>query len=196
MTTVRIEAPAGFRRLTLITALLLVGLELGVFWFAARLTMLLAPRSGSGAELGAFIGFWSLLTLQAMAVAGFAWTLVALSRTVLDGDEARVVLSHPWRRWTGTWSDIAEAYVSRDWLHIRARGRWRTWHAKLSGPETATAVERLRSLVPSDAWLTDEQARGLMMKRLLPPVLIGGAVGAGAVFVLKQWMATAIGRTP
>jgi hypothetical protein len=190
---IAVQAPAGFRRLILITALLLVGLEFAVFWFAARLTMLLRPESVRGAELGAFIGFWSLLTLQAMAVAGFAWTLVALSRTVLESDGARVALSHPWRRWTGSWTDIVEAYASREWLHVRVRGRWRTWHVKLSGGETAAAVEQLRVHVPADAWLSPEQARGLLMKRLLPPVLVGAAVGAGAIFVLRQWVDRVIG---
>ena len=188
MSSIRLEAPAGFRRLTLVTAVLLIGLELAVFWYAARLTMLLTPRQASGAELGAFIAFWSLLTLQAMVVAGFAWTLVALSRSVLQADEARVVLSHPWRRWSGTWSDVGEVYGSRDWLHVRVRGRWRTWHVKLE-PASAALVERLRARVPADAWLTSEQARGVLMKRLLPPVLIGAAVGGGAILVLNHWIA-------
>jgi hypothetical protein len=184
---ISLKAPDGFRRITLIVALLLVGLELGVFWFAARLTMLLAPRTAADAELGAFVVFWSLLTLQAMTVVGFAWTLVALSRTTLEGDAQVLSLAHPWRRWSGVWADVAEAYVSREWLHIRVRGRWRSWHVKHDVSQ-AGALEALRSHVPRDAWLTREQARGLMMKRLLPPVLIGGAVGAGAILVLNRWI--------
>ena len=185
--SIRLEAPAGFRRVTLVTSLLLVGLELGVFWFAARLTMLLTPRAATGAELGAFIVFWSLLTLQAMAVVGFAWTLVALSRTALLADAQGLALSHPWRRWSGGWGEIGEAYVSRDWLHLRVRGRWRSWHVKHDGTQAA-AIDAVRSRVPADAWLTPAQARGLLMKRLLPPVLIGGAVGAGAILVLNRWI--------
>lgn len=189
MHPIRLQAPAGFRRLTLITALLLIGLELAVFWYAARLTLLLTPRDASGAELGTFIVFWSLLTLQAMVVAGFAWTLVAVSRTTLLADETRIVLSHPWRRWSGALSDVAEAYVSREWLHVRARGRWRTWHVKVDGEQGAASVERLRPLVPGNAWLTPEQARGLVMKRVMPPVLIGAAVGGGAIWILNRWIA-------
>jgi hypothetical protein len=189
--SIRLEAPPGFRRVTLITALLLVGLELGVFWFAARLTMLLSTQRATGAELGAFIAFWSLLTLQAMAVVGFAWTLVALSRTILEAGDHGLTIAHPWRRWSGTWADVAEAYLSRDWLHVRGRGRWRTWHVRLGGSdEPSLAV--VRSRVPAQAWLTREQARGLMMKRLLPPVLVGAAVGAGAIFVLNRWIAGAV----
>ena len=79
-------------------------------------------------------------------------------------------------------------YGSRDWLHVRIRGRWRTWHVKLE-PASAALVERLRARVPGDAWLTPEQARGVLMKRLLPPVLIGAAVGGGAILVLNHWIA-------
>jgi hypothetical protein len=31
------------------------------------------------------------------------------------------------------------------------------------------------------------------MKRLLPPALVGAAVGAGAIFVLRQWVDRVIG---
>jgi hypothetical protein len=172
-------------------ALVLVALELAAFWYAAQLTMLLDPGSASTAELGAFIGFWSLLTVQAMVIAGFAWVLVAVSYTTLSVTADEVRLAHPWRRWSGTWGQVAEAYGARDWLHIRARRSWRTWHVKLGG-ESRELIASLQRLLPDDVWLTREQARTLMLRRIVPPLFIGGAVGAGALLMLNRWIASVL----
>jgi hypothetical protein len=187
-----LQAPSGFRRLAIGGALLLIALELGVFWFAARLTLLLQPPDETDfAALTAFIAFWSVLTLQAMVVAGFAWTMVALAWTTLDADDHVVVLAHPWRRWSGSWAEIAEGYIARDWLHLRARGHVRTWHVRVPRASHDT-VAALQSRLPSDVWLTGSQARAVLLKRLLPPLLIGTAIGAGAILLLNQWIARVI----
>jgi hypothetical protein len=186
-----VQAPASFRRLMLAFAVVLISLELGAFWYAARLTALLSPHAGSTAELWAFIAFWSLLTAQAMVVAGFAWVLVAVAYTTLSVTDAEVRLAHPWRRWSGAWGDVAEAYAVRDWLHVRPRRHWRTWHLKLrdDSPELMTTLERI---APADVWLTREQARTLMLRRVVPPLFIGGAVGAGAILMLNRWITTVL----
>jgi hypothetical protein len=193
MNPLEFQAPVPFRRLMLALALVLVALELAAFWYAARLTVLLNPRTASTAELGAFIGFWSLLTVQAMVVAGFAWVLVAVAYTTLSATASDVRLAHPWRRWSGTWDDVAEVYTAQDWLHIRARRRWRTWHVKLA-EKSREPVASLERVVPSHVWLTREQARTLMLRRLLPPLFIGGAVGAGAILMLNRWITSVLAR--
>ena len=175
----------------LVVALLLVALELAAFWYAAQLTVLLDRTTATTAELGAFIAFWSLLTVQAMVIAGFAWILVAVSYTTLSVTTREVGLAHPWRRWSGTWDQVAEAYAARDWLHIRARKTWRTWHVKLGG-ESREVIESLQRLVPHDVWLTRERARTLMLRRVVPPLFIGGAVGAGALLMLNRWIASVL----
>jgi hypothetical protein len=191
LTKIAVQAPRAFRRVMRGLALALVALELAAFWYATRLTVLLEPRNASTAELGAFITFWSLLTVQAMVVVGSAWVLVAVSYTTLSVTGNEVRLAHPWRRWSGTWADVAEAYAARDWLHIRVRGSWRTWHVKLAG-ESRELVASLERLVPSDVWLTREQARTLMLRRVVPPLFIGGAVGAGALLMLNRWIASVL----
>jgi hypothetical protein len=193
MDPIKIQAPLPFRRLMLGLALVLIGLELAAFWYAARLSMLLEPRNGDAAELGTFIAFWSLLTVQAMVIAGFGWVLVAVSYTTLSVTADAVRLAHPWRRWSGTWADVAEAYAARDWLHIRSRGSWRTWHVKV-GPESRDLVVSLEHLAPGDVWLTRERARTLMLRRVVPPLFIGGAVGAGALLMLNHWIASVLSQ--
>jgi hypothetical protein len=193
MKPIQIQAPAPFRRAMLGLALVLVALEFAVFWYAARLTMLLEPKSAGTAGLGAFVAFWSLLTLQAMVVVGFAWVLVAVAHTTLAVSGGELRLAHPWRRWSGTWNDVAEAYAARDWLHIRPRKRWRTWHLKL-GTESREKVVGLEQIAPSDIWLTREQARRLMLRRVLPPLFIGGAMGAAAILMMNRWIASVLAR--
>ena len=186
-----VQAPAPFRRLMLGLALVLIALELAAFWYAARLTVLLNPRSASTAELGAFIAFWSLLTVQAMVVAGFAWVIVAVAYTTLSASRDEVRLAHPWRRWSGPWENVAEAYAARDWLHVRPRRHWRTWHVKLR-EDSRELTASLQRIAPPDVWLSREQARTLMLRRLVPPLFIGGAVGAGAILMLNRWITSVL----
>jgi hypothetical protein len=184
------EAPAAFRRLVLAMALALVALELAAFWFAGRLTLPMQPGEGASARvLGAFVLFWSLLTLQAMLVAAAAWTMVALSRTTLALKGETLVLEHPWRRWAGRPTDLAEVTVLNGWLHVRPRRRWRTWHVRLD--ETgAEEARRFREAVPTEAWLEPPAARRVLLRRALPPLVAGTLCGGVAILLLNRWLAT------
>jgi hypothetical protein len=186
--SVRIVAPAGFRRIALVVALALVALELAAFWFAGRLTMLAQPDEQAPARvLATFVLFWSLLTLQAMLVAAAAWTMVALSRTTLTAEDHRITLEHPWRRWEGRLADLVEVSVVQGWLHVRPRGRWRTWHLRLDD-EGREAAERLRPALPPGTWLEPAAARRLLLRRALPPLVAGALAGAAATLLLNGWL--------
>ena len=187
--SVRIDAPAAFRRVVLIGALALLALELAAFWFAGRLTMLAPPDEQAPAPvLATFILFWSLLTLQGMLVAAGAWTMVAVSRTTLTAVGERIALEHPWRRWAGPVTDLAEVSVLQGWLHVRPRGRWRTWHVRLDG-DGMEAASRLRAALPPATWLEPAAARRLLLRRALPPLVAGALAGTAATLALNGWLA-------
>ena len=82
--------PQPFRQASLVAAIVLALLEIGLFASAWRLGALLDPGNDRRAALG-FVVLGTALTLQAMAIVGVAWTLVAWSRTTLtiDDDESR-----------------------------------------------------------------------------------------------------------
>jgi hypothetical protein len=52
----------------------------------------------------------------------------------------------------------------------------------------------LEQIAPSDIWLTREQARRLMLRRVLPPLFIGGAMGAAAILMMNRWIASVLAR--
>jgi hypothetical protein len=152
--------------------------------------MLMRPPSGaSAALLGTYLLFWTLLTVQAMVVVGYAWTLVALARTTVDFDDRSVQLEHPWRAWSGNWTAVAEVYVSAKWLHVRPRGAWRTWHIRLDGTETTQRSLRQIEQFATTAWLDAQAGRRLTLKRLAPVLLAGLVFGGGAILLLDRWLA-------
>ena len=174
--------------MALVVALALVALQLAAFWLAGRLTMLAQPDEQAPPRvLAAFVLFWSLLTLQAMLVAAAAWTMVAVSRTTLTAEGDRITLEHPWRRWEGRTADLAEVSVVQGWLHVRPRGRWRTWHLRLDdcGVE---AANHLRPALPPGAWLEPADARRLLLRRALPPLVAGALAGTVAILLLNGWL--------
>jgi hypothetical protein len=186
--SIRIDAPAEFRRMALIVALALLALELAAFWFAGRLTMLAQPDEQAPPRvLATFVLFWSLLTLQAMLVAAAAWAMVAVSRTALTAGGDRITLEHPWRRWEGRMVDLAEVSVVQGWLHVRPRGRWRTWHVRLDD-DGREAAGRLRAALPPDTWLEAAAARRLLLRRALPPLVAGALGGTAAILLLNGWL--------
>jgi hypothetical protein len=185
----RLAAPLGFQRFTLIAALVLIGLECAAFWTAARLTALLRPPSASPAILATFVLFWTLMTAQAMVVVGYAWTLVALARTTIDFNDRSVELEHPWRAWKGLWGSVAEVYVSSRWLHVRPKGAWRTWHVRLDDSDATGQLLRQIEEYATTAWLDDRAGRLLLLKRLVPALVAGVAIGGGAILLLNRWLA-------
>jgi hypothetical protein len=173
----------------LIGALALVALELAAFWFAGRLALLAHPDEQAPARvLAAFVLFWSLLTLQAMVVVAGAWTMVAVSRTTLTAQSGRIALEHPWRRWAGQLTDLAEVAILQGWLHVRPRGRWRTWHLRLD-EDGREAAGRLRGVLPAGAWLEPDAARHLLVRRAVPPLVAGALAGTAAILLLNRWFA-------
>jgi hypothetical protein len=178
--TNRVRASATFRRFALAAALVLAFLETGVFVFASRLGALLDPGADRRAAL-AFVAFGSALTLQAMAVVGIAWTLVAWSRTTLAYDDAELALEHPWREWRGGWSDVRHAWSQRGWLVLELHDHWRRWYVHTGGAD-AQAMSALRDHLPPGSWLQNGALRMHLARTVLP--LLMAAVGAGGLVLL------------
>jgi hypothetical protein len=176
----RIQASATFRRFALGVALLLAVLETGAFFFAWRLGSLLDPGADHRAAL-AFVALGSALTLQAMAVVGIAWTLVAWSRTSLTYDQDELSLEHPWREWRGGWSDVQHAWSQRGWLVVELHGQWRRWYVHTGGAG-AHAISIVREHLPPGSWLQDSALRMHLVRTVLPLLL--AAVGAGGLVLL------------
>lgn len=183
------EAPATFRRMSLAAALVIVALELGIFWVASRLIPASVVEGTTHKDLIAvFIVFWTMLTLQAMGAVGLGWMLVALGRTRLTVDRDRIEVEHPWRSWRGSGADVAELYTSRGWLHLRPRRSLRTWHVR-GADARADVLDALRAVVPADAQLSAQAARRLMLSRTLGPWLIVIALGVLLLTVIQRWPA-------
>jgi hypothetical protein len=178
--TNRVQASATFRRVALAAALVLALLEAGVFVFAWRLGVLLDPGADRRTAL-AFVAFGSALTLQAMAVVGIAWTLVAWSRTTLACDDDELALEHPWREWRGRWHDVRHAWSQRGWLVLELHDHWRRWYVH-TGKDDAQVVSTVREHLLSGSWLQDRALRMHLARTVLPLFL--GAIGAGGLVLL------------
>lgn len=174
-----LAAPPAFRRFALAFAVALAMLEIGVFIGGWQLGVLVDPGANPRAAR-AFVVLGTALTLQAMAVIGIAWTIVALSRTELEwGDHVR--LEHPWRQWLGDWKDVRRAWWRNGWLAIEVDGEWRRWYVRV--PDVSVdAVTVLRSRLPPGVWLEGAGLRAHYLRRVLPPLL--AAVGIGGLVIL------------
>src|SRR5262245_42156001 len=147
----RLEASARVRQVSLVAAIVLALLEIGVFVSAWRLGVLLDPGHERRVALG-FVILGTAMTLQAMAIVGVAWTLVAWSRTTLTIEEDELALEHPWREWRGGWNDVDHAWMQRHWLTVQLDGQWRRWYVH-AGSDPAGIVHELRARLPPGAWL-------------------------------------------
>ena len=179
----RVEASATVRRASLIASIVLAVLEIGVFASAWRLGVLLDPGDDRRAALG-FVMLGTALTVQAMAVVGVAWTLMAWSRSTLtiDGDE--LVLEHPWREWRGGCDEVRHAWLQRRWLVVQLDGQWRRWYV-YAGTASA-AIQAFRARLPPEAWLEGSDLRRHLARTVLPFVLAGvGVAGLALVIVLE-----------
>jgi hypothetical protein len=177
--SVVLRAPASFRRLALAFAIVLALAEIGLFAAAWRLGILIEPAANPRAAR-LFVVVGSLLTLQAMLIVGIAWTLVALSRAELDADD-RVRLEHPWRRWSGAWSEIDRAWWRAGWLAVEVRGEWRRWYVRVPDAD-APGLGAVRAALPAGAWLEGPALREYYVRRVVPVFL--GAIGVGGLLLL------------
>lgn len=173
-----LEAPPSFRRLTLGVALLAASLEIGVFVVVWRLGLMVDPGEDRRAAI-AFLMLGTVLTLQAMAVMGIGWVLVAMARTSLRWYEDQVELEHPWRSWHGTWPDIRRAWRHSGWLVLEVQGEWRRWYVRVTGSDAALAV--LRAELPSGTWLEGSAKHVHLVRNVLPIVLAATGIGGLAL---------------
>lgn len=177
--TRRIVAPTWVRQAALAAAIVLALLEIGLFVSAWRLGVLLDPGSDRRAALG-FVALGTALTLQAMAIVGIAWMMVALSRTSLTMEPQEIALDHPWREWHGRWSEVRYAWVQRHWLVLHIEGQWRRWYVHTGG--NTDVISEVRAHVLPDAWLEGADLRRHLARTVLPLLLAGAGIG-GLVLV-------------
>ncbi len=185
-----LQAAPAFRRNVLWLALALAAAETALFMMVWRLGLLLDPGADRRAALH-FVLLGSALTLQAMGVVAAAWTLVAVSRTTLELDEDRLVLEHPWRRWSGGYSAVRHAWLRGGWLTIEIAGAMRRWYVRAPA-DSGPAVDALRAALAPGAWLEGPQLTRHVLSRVLPLML--GAIGLGglALVLLLRHMQQAL----
>jgi hypothetical protein len=188
----RVEASATVRRASLVAAIVLALLEIGLFASAWRLGVLLDPGNDRRAALG-FVVLGTALTLQAMAIAGVAWTLVAWSRTTVTIDDDGLLLEHPWREWRGGWQEVRHAWMRRRWLVVQLDGQWRRWYVHAGA--ASDAIQDLRARLPPDAWLEGTDLRRHLARTVLPLFLVGVGVGGLALVIVLELLNRAI-RSP
>jgi hypothetical protein len=185
-----IASSAAFRRTMLLMALALVAAEVLLFGLAWRLGLLLEPGSDPRAAM-AFVLLGSVLTVQAMAVVGMAWLLVALSRTTATFDEDVLALEHPWREWSGGWGDVRHAWVRGGWLTIEVAGTARRWHVRPEGG--AGTLGALRAHLGGSAWLDGAALRRHLVYRVLPVPLALAGLGGFALVLLLRYLPSLLG---
>ena len=176
----RFAAPVAFRRFALLLALILALAQCALFGFLWRLGVLVEPTGNPRAALG-FVVLGSALTLQAMAVVGVAWTVVAMSRTTAEGDDESLTLEHPWRRWHGGWPAVRHAWQHNGWLTVEVDGQWRRWYIRLAPTDDHTLVA-LRERLAAGAWLEGPALRAHYLRSVLSILL--AAVGLGGLLLV------------
>ena len=177
--TLSLRATAAFRRGILLAALLVLLLEGAVFAFLWRLGLFVDPGSDPRAA-AAFVALGTAVTLQAMAVVGVLWVLVAMAWTTLRSDVVGWALEHPWRSWQGRPTEVARAWRQGGWLVLELRGHWRRWYVR-AGPDQDATADALRRQLSDDAWLTRADLRAHLARTVLPAVLAGAGLGGLAL---------------
>jgi hypothetical protein len=182
--TVHLRATPAFRRGILLAAVMVIGLELGLFLFLWRLGTFVDPGSDPRAA-AAFVALGTAVTLQAMAAVGVLWVMVAMAWTTLRSDPVGWSLEHPWRSWQGRPTDIARAWRHGGWLVLELRGHWRRWYVRAGRDHDAT-TEALRRQLSDGAWLTAAAVRAHLARTVLPIVLAGAGLGGLALLWLLR----------
>ena len=172
---VTLASSRRFRLGVLAAALAVAALEAGVFVVLWRVGTLADP-GGDPRAAAAFIALGTALTLQAMAVVGVVWAMVAMAWTTLGADAVGWTLDHPWRSWQGTPREVARAWRHGGWLVLELDGHWRRWYVR-AGRDADAAVADLRGQLPGGAWLEGAAVRAHLMRHVLPVVLAAAGVG-------------------
>ena len=128
----------------------------------------------------AFVALGTAVTLQAMAVVGVLWVLVAMAWTTLRSDVVGWALEHPWRSWQGRPTEVAKAWRQGGWLVIELVGQWRRWYVRAARDQEAT-TDALRRQLSDDAWLSRADARAHLARTVLPAVLAAAGLGGLAL---------------
>lgn len=184
--TTTLQASRRFRRGVLAVSLALAVGQVGLFVMLWRVGRLVDPGADPSAGL-LFISLGSALTLQAMAVVGVAWVMVAMSWTVMRDDVTGVSLEHPWRRWHGAWNEVTHAWTQGGWLVLQVQGQWRRWYVRSTRDEGA-ALAHVRAALPAGAWL-EGSAKQLHLARTTLPICLA-AIGGGGMILL--WVLSAL----
>jgi hypothetical protein len=187
----RLEATPAFRRGILALALGLAVAEAVGFVLVWRLGLLLEPGADRRAAI-AFVLLGTTLTLQAMGVVGFAWMLVAQSRTVAEFDDEELALEHPWRRWSGGWSEVRHAWLRGGWLTVEIAGTVWRWYLRVPA-ESRPGIERLKDRLQPGAWLEGPDLTRHLLARVLPPLLGATGLGGLALLALLRYLQQALG---
>jgi hypothetical protein len=180
---IELRATPAFRRGVLLAAVTLIALEIALFALLWRIGTLADPGNDRSAAL-AFIALGTAVTLQAMAVVGVLWVLVAMAWTTLRSDIVGWSLEHPWRSWQGSPRDVGRAWRQGGWLVLELDGHWRRWYVRAAGRGADGQVLELRGQLDDGVWLDTAAARAHLMRHVLPYVL--AAVGIGGLALV--WM--------
>jgi len=139
-------ASPAFRRGVLLAALAIATLEVGLFVTLWRVGVLVDPGADPRAA-ATFVLLGTIVTLQAMAVVGVVWVMVALAWTTLRSDAIGWSLDHPWRRWQGSPGEISSVTQSRGWLVVTLHGHRRRWFVRVAADDPA-AIARVLGEIP------------------------------------------------
>jgi hypothetical protein len=177
-----LRAGSGFRRGVLVVAFVVIALEAALFALLWRVGMFIDPGADRGAA-AAFVALGTAVTLQAMAVVGVLWVMVAMAWTTLRSDVVGWSLAHPWRSWHGAPREVTRAWRQGGWLVLEVDGHRRRWYVRANRHAHAI-VSELRRELPEGAWLEGSVLRVYLMKSVVPIVL--GATVLGGLALM--WM--------
>lgn len=175
-----LRASSTFRRGILLAAAVVVLLEMGVVFFLLRIGRFVDPGSDPRAA-AAFVALGTAVTLQAMAVVGVLWVLVAMAWTTLRSDAVGWSLEHPWRSWQGRPTEVARGWRHGGWLVLELDGHWRRWYVRAGRDRDATTLDALRGQLSEGAWLGAAEVRAHLTRTVLPVVLAAAGLGGLAL---------------
>ena len=179
--TVHLRATPAFRRAILLAALVVLLLEGALFVLLWRIGTFVDPGSDPRAA-ATFVALGTAVTLQAMAVVGVFWVLVAMAWTTWRSDIVGWSLEHPWRSWQGRPTEVARAWRQGGWIVVELDGHWRRWYVRARRGDPV--VDMLRAQLNEGAWLDSAAVRRHLARTVLPVVLAAAVLGGFALL----WM--------